>query len=112
MEAVSFVRSLSGLVLLSVVLAAALATAPAEAAPTPVHLGQVGSAATTEAATGAGGCDCTVAQMHEVSPTSNSYLIPFDGVIVASGTYVGNFIEAADTVRVQTVRRTGSATGT
>jgi hypothetical protein len=112
MEAVRFVRSLSGLVLLPVVLAAALAVAPAEAAPTPVHLGQVGSAATTEAATGAGGCDCTVAQMHEASPTSNSYLIPFDGVIVASGTYVGNFIEAADTVRVQTVHRTGSATGT
>jgi hypothetical protein len=33
-------------------------------------------------------------------------------VIVASGTYVGNFIEAADTVQVQTVHRTGSATGT
>ncbi len=112
MEAVRFVRSLSGLVLLPVVLAAALAAAPAEAAPTPVHLGQVGSAATTETATGAGGCDCTVAQMDEASPTSNSYLIPFDGVIVASGTYVGNFVEAADTVQVQTVHRTGSATGT
>jgi hypothetical protein len=112
MEVVGFVRSLSGLVLLPVVLAAALAAAPAEAAPTPVHLGQVGSAATTETATGAGGCDCTVAQMLETSPTSNSYLIPFDGVIVASGTYVGNVIEAADTVQVQTVHRTGSATGT
>lgn len=106
-----FVRSLSGLVPLPVVLAAALAAAPAEAAPTPVHLGQVGSAATTETATGAGGCDCTVAQMHEASPTNNSYLIPFDGVIIASGTYVGNSVEAADTVQVQTVHRTGSATG-
>ncbi len=94
------------------VLAAALAAAPADAAPTPVHLGQVGSASTTGGATGAGGCICTVAQMHQASATSNSYLIPFDGVIVASGTYVGSSVEAADTVQVQTVNRTGAATGT
>jgi hypothetical protein len=112
MQGVRLVRSLARVVLLPVVLAAALAAAPAEAAPTPVHLGQVGSAATTESTTGAGGCDCTVAQMHEASPSSNSYLIPFDGVIVASGTYVGNWVEATDTVQVQTVHRTGSATGT
>ena len=112
MEVMRFVRSLSGLVLLPVVLAAVLAAAPAEAAPTPVHIGQVGSAATTETATGAGGCICTVAQMHEAASAGNSYLIPFDGVIVAGGTYVGNLVEAADTVQVQTVHRTGSTTGT
>ena len=94
------------------VLAAALAAAPADAAPVPVHLGQVGSESTTEGATGAGGCTCTVAQMHEASPTSSSYLIPFDGVIVGSGTYVGSIVDAADTVQVQTVKRTGSTTGT
>jgi hypothetical protein len=97
-------------VLLPVLLAAALA-APAEAAPVPVHLGQVGSASTTGFATSAGGCICTVAQMHQASATTNPYLIPFDGVIVASGAYVGASVEAADTVQVQTVNRTGAATG-
>jgi len=33
-------------------------------------------------------------------------------VIVASGTYVANSVEAADTVQAQTVNRTGAATGT
>lgn len=112
MVVVRFVQSLAGVLLLPVVLAAALVATPAEAAPTPVHLGQVGSAATTGSATGAGGCACTVAQMHEATPASNPYVIPFDGVIVASGTYVGNSVEAADTVRVQTVNRTGATTGT
>lgn len=113
MQDVRLVRSLARVVLLPVALASALAVAPADAAG-PVHLGQDGSASTTGSATAAGGCDCTVAQMHEASPTSNSYVIPFDGVIVASGTYVGNFVEATgtDTVRVQTVNRTGAATGT
>jgi len=41
-------------------------------------------------------------------------VFPYDGVIVASGTYVGNYVEPADTdtVRVQTVHRTGATTGT
>ncbi|MBS1880695.1 MAG: hypothetical protein JST31_14385, partial [Actinobacteria bacterium] len=91
------VRSLAGAVLLSLLLAAALVAAPASAAPPPVLLGQVGSAFNTGAAIAAGGCDCTVAQMHEASPTSRSYLIPYDGVIVSSGTYVGNFIEPSNT---------------
>jgi hypothetical protein len=98
----------------SVVFATAVTVAPAEAAPAPVLLGQVGSASTTGFATSAGGCNCTVAQMHEASPTSNSYVIPYDGVIVSSGTYVGNFVEApdTDTVQAQTVHRTGATTGT
>jgi len=107
------VRSLAGVVLLWVVLAAALVAEPAAAAPLPVLLGQVGSAATTGGAIAAGGCDCTVAQMHEASSTSKSYVIPYDGVIVASGTYVGNYVEPTDTdtVQVQTVNRTGATTG-
>jgi hypothetical protein len=109
---VRLVRSLAGIVLLPVVLAAAFAAAPAEAAPTPFHLGQVGSASTTGFATSAGGCICTVAQMHESSSTTKPYLIPFDGVIVASGTYVGESVESTDTVQAQTVNRTGAATGT
>src|SRR5690242_5073253 len=89
---VRLVRSLLGVVALSVFLAVALAGAP------------------TGAATAAGGCHCTVAQMQ--SPTGNSYTIPYDGVIVSSGTYVGNSVEAGDTVRVQTVHKTGATTGT
>jgi hypothetical protein len=52
--------------------------------------------------------------MHEASPTSKSYVIPYDGVIVSSGTYVGNYVEPTDTdtVQVQTVNRTGATTGT
>ncbi len=113
MEGVRLVRSLAG-GLLSSLVAAALVAAPAGAAPLPVLLGQAGSASTTGSATGAGGCICTVVQMHEASPTSSSYVVPFDGVIVASGTYVGNYVEPADTdtVQVQTVHRTGAATGT
>jgi hypothetical protein len=52
--------------------------------------------------------------MHEASPASKSYVFPYDGVIVSSGTYVGNYVEPSDTdtVRVQTVNRTGVTTGT
>jgi hypothetical protein len=91
----------------------ALLAAPAQAAPAPVLLGQVGSESTTGFATSAGGCSCTVAQMHE-GPTGNSYVIPYDGVIVSSGTYVGSSVEPTDTdtVQVQTVNRTGATTGT
>ncbi len=104
------IRSLAGAVLLPIVFAAA----PAAAAPLPVLVGQVGSASNTGSATGTGGCDCTVAQMHETSPTSKSYVFPYDGVIVSSGTYVGNYVEPTDTdtVQVQTVHRTGATTGT
>lgn len=111
---VRLVRSLAGVVLLPIVLAAALVAAPAAATPLPVLVGQVGNASTTGSATAAGGCDCTVAQMHETSPTSKSYVFPYDGVIVSSGTYVGNFVEPTDTdtVQVQTVSRTGATTGT
>jgi len=114
MGGVRLVRSFARVVLLSVVLAAAVVVAPAAAAPLPVLLGQVGSAGTTGGATAAGGCNCTVAQMKETSPTSNSYVIPYDGVIVSSGTYVGNYVEPTDTdtVQAQTVHRTGAATGT
>jgi hypothetical protein len=115
MADVSLVRSLFGGVLFSAALAAVLFGAPAAvAAPAPVLLGQVGSGATTGFATSSGGCDCTAVQMHEASPTSNSYVIPYDGVIVSSGTYVGNFVEATDTdtIRAQTVNRTGATTGT
>lgn len=97
-------------VVLSSVLATAFFALPAIAAPAPVVLGQVGSAATTEGATGWGGCKCTVAQMQ--SPTGSPYTIPYDGVIVSSGTYVGTTVEAGDTVQVQTVHKTGATTGT
>ncbi len=108
------VRTLAGVVLLPIVLTIALVAAPAAAAPLPVLVGQVGSASNTGSATAAGGCDCTVAQMHEASPTSKSYVFPYDGVIVASDTYVGNYVEPTDTdtVQVQTVHRTGPTTGT
>ena len=110
MGVVRLIRSLAGVVLLPIVFAAA----PAAAAPLPVLVGQVGSASNTGSATAAGGCDCTVAQMHETSPTSKSYVFPYDGVIVSSGTYVGNYVEPTDTdtVQVQTVHRTGATTGT
>ncbi len=100
--------------LLPIVFAAALFAVPAAAAPLPVLVGQVGSASTTGSATSAGGCDCTVAQMHEASPASKSYVFPYDGVIVSSGTYVGGYVAPADTdtVQVQTVHRTGATTGT
>jgi len=71
MLGVRLVGSLARVVLLPVALVAALAATPAEAAPTPVHLGGVGSAATTGSATASGGCICTVAQMQEANPTSN-----------------------------------------
>jgi hypothetical protein len=111
---VRLVRPLAGIVFLPIVLAAALAAAPAAAAPLPVLVGQVGSASNTGSATASGGCDCTVAQMHEASPASKSYVFPYDGVIVSSGTYVGNYVEPTDTdtVQVQTVNRTGATTGT
>ncbi len=111
---VRLVRLLAGAVLLPIALAAALLAAPAAAAPLPVLVGQVGSASSTGSATAAGGCDCTVAQMHEASPASKSYVFPYDGVIVSSGTYVGNYVEPTDTdtVQVQTVNRTGATTGT
>ena len=112
MMGVRLVRSLTGVVVLSVVSAAVLFAAPVAAAPAPVLLGQTGSAATTGGATASGGCDCTAVQMKETSPTSNSYVIPYDGVIVSSGTYVGSTVEAADTVRAQTVNRNGASTGT
>ena len=114
MGVVRLIRSLAGAVLLPTVLAAALFAAPAAAAPLPVLVGQVGSASNTGSATASGGCDCTVAQMHEASPTSKSYVFPYDGAIVSSGIYVGNYVEPtdADTVRVQTVNRTGATTGT
>ncbi len=110
---VRFVRSLAGVVLLPIVLAVALFAVPAAAAPLPVLVGQVGSGSNTGFATSAGGCDCTVAQMHEASPASKSYVFPYDGVIVSSGTYVGNYVEPSDTdtVQVQTVNRTGATTG-
>lgn len=97
-----------------IVFAAALFAVPAAAAPLPVLVGQVGSGSNTGSATGAGGCDCTVAQMHEASPAGKSYVFPYDGVIVSSGTYVGSSVEAGDTdtVQVQTVNRTGATTGT
>jgi hypothetical protein len=111
---VRLVRSLAGAVLLPIVLAVALFATPAAAAPLPVLVGQVGSASNTGSATAAGGCDCTVAQMHEASPASKSYAFPYDGVIVSSGTYVGSSVEPTDTdtVQVQTVNRTGATTGT
>lgn len=92
----------------------ALLATSAAAAPLPVLVGQVGSASTTGSATAAGGCICTVAQMHEASPTAKSYVFPYDGVLVSSGTYVGNYVEPSDTdtVQVQTVNRTGATTGT
>jgi hypothetical protein len=109
MRAVCLARSIAAVALASVFLAA-LVGASAIAAPAPVVLGQVGSASTTEGATGWGGCKCTVAQMQ--SPTGSPYTIPYDGVIVSSGTYVGTTVEVGDTVQVQTVHRTGATTGT
>ncbi len=87
---------------------------PAAAAPAPVHLGQAASSFNIEGATARGGCNCTVAQFHDIGPTSNSYGIPFDGVIVASGFYVGNSVDPVDspTAQVQTVHVTGASAGT
>ena len=96
----------------SFALAAALFGTPAAAAPLPVHLGQVGSESTTAYATAAGGCDCTVAQFGNAGPAANSYAIPYDGVITASAFYLGQTIEAGNTVQVQTAHPTGATTGT
>lgn len=100
--------------LLPIFLAVALVAAPASAAPAPVLVGQVGAAFNTGFATTAGGCDCTVAQMHEAYPTAKSYVFPYDGVIVATGTYVGSSVEPTDTdtVQAETVNRTGPTAGT
>jgi hypothetical protein len=108
---VRLVRSLA-LVVLCCALVAAFVPVPAGAAPAPVVLGQVGTAFNTNFATSSGGCQCTVAQMHEVSPTANSYVIPYDGVLVSAGTYVGESVEPADTIQAETVHPTGSSTGT
>jgi hypothetical protein len=99
-------------VLSSFVIVIALFAMPAAAAPLPVHLGQVGSESTTAYATSAGGCDCTVAQFGDAGPAAKSYAIPYDGVITASAFYLGQTIEAGDTVRVQTAHPTGATTGT
>jgi len=106
------IGSLAGVVLLSFVLAAALLATPAGAAPLPVHLGQAGTAATTGFGDSAGGCDCTVAQFGDAGPISNSYTIPYDGVITASAFYLGAELEAGNTVQVQTAHKTGATTGT
>ena len=114
MGVVRLVRPFVGVVLLPIVLAAVLFAVSAAAAPLPVLVGKVGSGSTTGFATSAGGCICTVVQMHEASPASKSYVFPYDGVIVSSGTYVGAYVEPTDTdtVQVQTVNRTGATTGT
>jgi hypothetical protein len=106
------IGSLAGAVLLPFLLAAALFATPAAAAPLPVHLGQAGSESTTAYATAAGGCDCTVAQFGDAGPVANSYTIPYDGVITASAFYLGQTIEAGNTVQVQTAHPTGATTGT
>jgi hypothetical protein len=108
---VRLVRSLA-LVVLCCALVAAFVPVSAGATPAPVVLGQVGTAFNTNFATSSGGCQCTVAQMHEVSPSANSYVIPYDGVLVSAGTYVGESVEATDTIQAETLRRTGTSTGT
>jgi outer membrane lipoprotein SlyB len=100
------------LVVLCCALAAAFVPVSAGAAPAPVVLGQVGNAFNTNFATSSGGCQCTVAQMHEASPSANPYVIPYDGVLVSAGTYVGESVEATDTIQAETLRRTGTSTGT
>lgn len=112
MESVHLTRSLAGVVLSSFVLAAALFATPAAAAPPAVHLGQAGSESTTAYATAAGGCECTVAQFGDAGPAADSYTIPYDGVITASAFYLGQTIEAGNTVQVQTAHPTGATTGT
>ena len=112
MESTRLIRSLAGVVLSSSALAAALFATPAAAAPLPVHLGQVGSESTTAYATSAGGCDCTVAQFGDAGPAAKSYAIPYDGVITASAFYLGQTIEAGNTVQVQTAHPTGASAGT
>ncbi len=106
------IRALSAVVLSSFALGAVLFATPAAAAPLPVHLGQVGSESTTAYATAAGGCDCTVAQFGDAGPSTNSYAIPYDGVITASAFYLGGELEAGNTVQVQTAHKTGATTGT
>jgi len=103
---------LTGVVLSAFALAGALFATPAAAAPLPVHLGQVGSESTTAYATAAGGCDCTVAQFGDAGPATNSYAIPYGGVITASAFYLGQTIEAGNTVQLQTAHPTGATTGT
>jgi hypothetical protein len=108
---VRLVRSLA-LVVLCCALVAAFVAVPAGATPAPVILGQVGTALNTNFATSSGGCQCSVAQMHEVSPTANSYVVPYDGVLVSAGAYIGESVEPTDTIQAETVNRTGTATGT
>jgi hypothetical protein len=111
MSGVRRVRSLALPVL--AVLAASAFASPAAAAPLPALIGQTATEFNSGHATSAGGCECTLAQFGEtVGPFSPSYVVPYDGVIVASGVYVGDSIEPTDTVRVQTVHRTGSVNGT
>ncbi len=111
-ERVRLTRSLAAVVLSSFALGAVLFATPAAAAPLPVHLGQVGSESTTAYATAAGGCECTVAQFGDAGPAANTYAIPYDGVITASAFYLGQAIEAGNTVQVQTAHQTGATTGT
>jgi len=94
-------------------MAEAMRNTAAAAAPLPVHLGQAAAASNSGFNSGAGGCTCTVAQISDVGPAGNSYAIPFDGVLVASGLYVGNSVEPVDgpTAQVQTVHPTGASTG-
>jgi hypothetical protein len=101
------VRSLSGVVL-AVVVAAVIAGA-AGAAQGPVMLGHIGSAGSSGRPDNSGGCDCTVAQLGDTG--TESYVVPFDGIITWVSTYVGASIEATDTVQPETVNRAIGAKG-
>jgi hypothetical protein len=112
----SGVRRVRSLVLAMFVVAAfvvAIVAAPAAAAQPPVHLGQAANEFNSGlTGTGFGSCECTVAQFHDVGPAGSSYTIPFDGVLVGSGFYLGNLIEPTDTVQLQTVHKSGAFGGT
>ncbi|HET8639418.1 MAG TPA: hypothetical protein VFL89_04120, partial [Solirubrobacterales bacterium] len=94
----------------SILCATALAStglaAPASAAA-PQHLGQTAVPGKEK-----GGCNCTLVQLGDIGPTGSSYLIPYNGVIVRSGLYVGQIVEVGNTFQVQTVNPTDATTGT
>lgn len=93
-------------ILCSVALSSATLPAPASAVA-PQRLGQTAVPGKEK-----GGCNCTLVQLGDVGPSGSSYMIPYDGVIVRSGLYIGEMIGVGDTVKVQTVDPTGAMSGT
>jgi hypothetical protein len=101
------VRSLSGVVLAVVV--AAVIAASAGAAQGPVKLGRIGSAGLSGRPDNSGGCECTAVQLGDTG--TESYVVPYDGIITWVSTYIGAFIESTDTLQPETVNKAVGAKG-